>query len=292
MKISGIIQLSFILLCSPLISGLIKKAKNFFRMRQGASVFQPYFNLAKLFSKDESVSRNCSWIFHYTPVIVFASMAVAASMIPVFTRAPMGRAGDILVLIFIMAFARFFLSLAGLDAGSAFGGMGSSREMFISSLVEPVMLLSLFTVSLQSGSTDPGAISSFAGSRLSACVAAAAFFIAVLAETSRIPVDNQETHLELTMVHEAMVLEYSGRSLAFIEWASYIKQMVFLSIVTYMVPPHWGLPGYLLKMPVLLGAIALIEVSLAKMRLFRLVDLFGFAFVLSVMSVIMSVLGW
>jgi len=282
-------QVLSLIAVSPLISGIIRKIKNNIRMRKGPGIFQPYYDLAKLFGKEEVVSDNTSWIFRAAPFVVLASSVCALSLVPVFAPAvSFSIMGDFLALIFILALGRFFIALAGLDAGSAFGGMGSSREMFISTFAEPVALLSIFAVSLNAGSTDMAAVSAVYGFRLSSLIAALSLFIVTIAETSRIPVDNQETHLELTMIHEAMVLEYSGKSLALIELAAHIKQILFFSIAAAVVMP-WG--DFALKMAVIVIAVSLLEVSVAKMRLFRAVDFMSFAFVLSVMAVIISAVG-
>ncbi len=283
-------QVLSLIAVSPLISGIIRKIKNNIRMRKGAGIFQPYYNLAKLFGKEEVVSDNTSWIFRAAPFVVIASSICALCLVPVFApTVSFNLMGDFLALIFILALGRFFIALAGLDAGSAFGGMGSSREMFISTFAEPVALLSVFAVSLNAGSTNLAAVSAVHGLRLSSVVAAISLFIVTIAETSRIPIDNQETHLELTMIHEAMVLEYSGKSLALIELASHIKQVLFFSIIASVVIP-WG--NLALKMAAIMIAVSLLEVSVAKMRLFRAVDFLSFAFVLSVMAVIISAAGF
>ncbi|MFA5146842.1 MAG: NADH-quinone oxidoreductase subunit H [Candidatus Omnitrophota bacterium] len=299
-----LLQLVFFIGVAPFLSGLVTRIKNNIRMRRGQSVLQPYYNLAKLFSKGEVVSGTASWIFRAAPFVVISSALAAALLIPVFiSSSPLHRMGDLLALIFILALGRFFLALAALDAGSSFGGMGSSREMFISSLTEPVFVLAVFSVSLQFGSTD---ISAFGGAHaitVSSIVAAAALFLVTIAETSRIPVDNQETHLELTMVHEAMVLEYSGRSLALIEMASYIKQMIFFFLIAQIVLPAaipvsfeltrsllWAL-WYPVRMIIIAAAVALVEVSVAKMRLFRVADFLAFAFVLGVIATVCAILG-
>jgi formate hydrogenlyase subunit 4 len=293
MKILIIIAQALTLMAiSPLLSGLISKMKNNMRMRKGQSIFQPYYNLAKLLRKEEVISKNTSWIFRAAPYIVLASSITAALLIPVFAPGYyLNGMGDILLIIFIFALGRFFMALAGMDAGSAFGGMGSSREMFISSLIEPVMLLSIFVVSLNAGSTSIAALSGMHTIRLSVVIAAIAFFAAMIAETSRIPVDNQETHLELTMIHEAMTLEYSGRSLALIEFASYIKQAVFFSLLANVIMPWQGMSMFIVKITVICVSISLIEVSVAKMRLFRVVDLASFSFVLALVALIISSLG-
>jgi formate hydrogenlyase subunit 4 len=298
-----ITQIILFITLAPFLSGLIAKLKNNLRMRRGQGLFQPYYNLAKLFSKDEVISETASWIFRVTPFLVLSSVLVAAILIPVFIFvSPARQIGDFLVLIFIFALGRFFLALAALDTGSTFGGMGSSREMFISSLVEPALCMVIFAVSLQFGSTDILAFSGIHTTTVSSVVAALALLLVTLVETSRIPVDNQETHLELTMVHEAMVLEYSGRSLALIEMASYIKQMIFFFLIAQIIFPI-GLPAvslaqillwvlwYLLRLGIIAVIVALVEVTVAKMRLFRVADFLGFAFVLGVIATVCAILG-
>ncbi|MFH1857172.1 MAG: NADH-quinone oxidoreductase subunit H [Candidatus Omnitrophota bacterium] len=300
-----LIQTLFIIAASPLISGLIRKIKNTLRMRIGASIFQPYYNLIKLFAKEETVSENTSWIFRFTPLIVFASVVTASLLVPaLISPVSFNMMGDFLLIIFLLALGRFFMALAGLDAASAFGGMGSSREMFISGLAEPVAILSVFTVSISHGSTSLFVITNSAAAHFSTIIASFSLLMVLIAETSRVPVDNQETHLELTMVHEAMVLEYSGRSLALIEWASHIKQIIFFSLIANVMLP-WTMPiyggalsvaaagfaVYILKMAAIAVIVAVIEVSVAKMRLFRVVDFMGFAFILSLAAVVSAALG-
>ncbi|MFA5087591.1 MAG: NADH-quinone oxidoreductase subunit H [Candidatus Omnitrophota bacterium] len=289
---------------APFLSGLITKIKNNIRMRQGPGVFQPYYNLLKLWGKGEVVSGTASWILRAAPFVVFASSLTAALLIPVFILAsPLQCAGDFLALIFILALGRFFLALAALDTGSAFGGMGSSREMFISTLGEPAACLVIFSVSLQFGSTNISALSGVHAVSVASLAGAAALFLVAMAETARIPVDSQETHLELTMVHEAMVLEYSGRSLAMIEMASYLKQLVWFFLIAQIIFPiaspggeslaqffSW-LAWYVARMMIIVIVVALSEVSLAKMRLFRVVDFLGFAFILAMVAAICAFLG-
>ena len=300
----SILQLVFFIAVAPFFSGLITKVKNFLRMRKGQSIWQPYYNLAKLFSKGEVVSDTASWIFRFTPFIVIASTLCAAALIPLFIfYTPMNYAGDFLALIFIFALGRFFLALSALDTGSPFGGMGSSREMFISSLAEPAFCLVIFSLSLRFGSTSLAVLNVVHEAPFSAIIAGVALFLITLAETSRIPVDNQETHLELTMVHEAMILEYSGRSLALIEMAAYVKQMIFFFLIAQIVFPVAVLAAasliqiillglwYLVRIIIVAVMVAVVEVSVAKMRLFRVADFLGFAFVLGVIASICAVLG-
>jgi formate hydrogenlyase subunit 4 len=214
----------------------------------------------------------------------------------------MHLAGDFLALIFIFTLGRFFLSLAALDAGSSFGGMGSSREMFISSLVEPALCLTVFSLFLQFGSTDISSFNAVKTVSVSSIVGAIALFMVAIAETSRIPVDNQETHLELTMIHEAMTLEYSGRSLALIEMAAYIKQLIWFFLIAQIIFPMsvlnpsslsglflWGF-YYIIRILVIAVVMAVVEVSVAKMRLFRVTDFLGFVFVLGLIATICAIL--
>lgn len=289
-----ILQVVILITLAPLVSGFIRKLKNNLRMRKGAGILQPYYNLVKLFSKDEVISENASWIFRVTPLIVLGSTIAALLLVPI---APGGysldRMGDILTVIFILALGRFFLALAGIDAGSAFGGMGSSREMFISSIAEPTAILAVFAVAMNAGSTSLTAITGTGIIYLSGIIAGMALFIVTIAETSRIPVDNQETHLELTMVHEAMVLEYSGKGLALIELSSHIKQIIFFSILANAAVPiaAGGIFLYAAKIAVIAVFVALLEISVAKMRLFRVVDLLSFSIILSIMAVLLAAIG-
>jgi formate hydrogenlyase subunit 4 len=289
-----LLQMALFVALAPLASGIITWLKNNLRGRKGPGVFQPYFNLAKYFGKDEVISEHASWIFRAAPYIVFAATFTAACLVPAFFRLSQTQyVGDFIALIFLLSLGRFFLALAGLDPASAFGGMGSSREMFISSFVEPVALLAIFGVSLSLGTTNLLAVSGARAMTISTAVAVLALFIAMLAETSRLPVDNQETHLELTMIHEAMVLEYSGRSLALLELAAYLKQLIFLTIIANLVFTSFSLSPafYLLKIFGLAVVVALVELSLAKMRLFRIVDLLAFAALLAFLSIVGLVLG-
>ncbi len=290
----------FIIIIAPLVSGIITKIKNNLRMRKGPGIFQPYHNLIKLFYKEEVISETTSWIFRITPFIVLSSAVMAVFLVPVFTGA--GRSqyiGDFILIIFILALGRFFLALAGLDAGSSFGGMGSSREMFLSSMAEPAAIIAIFAVSLNAGTTNLGIISGAGAMKFSSIAASFSLLMVVIAETSRIPIDNQETHLELTMIHEAMVLEYSGRSLALIELASHVKQIVFFSLIAGILFPAavhgsaiiFSIAVYILKILGISAIISVIEVSVAKMRLFRAVDFLAFSFVIGLAAIVMSIMG-
>jgi formate hydrogenlyase subunit 4 len=283
-------QVLFLVLCAPLLSGFIRKIKNNLRMRKGASILQPYYTFIKMLSKDQVVSKHTSWIFTATPAIVLASSLCVCFLFPIFQpELLLPATGDLLTIFFIFALGRFFLALAGLDAGSSFGGMGSSREMFISSIAEPAAFVSLVVIGLNSGSTSVAAVNGPHVFRVSTLLAGFAFFMVTIAETSRIPVDNQETHLELTMVHEAMVLEYSGRSLALIELASHLKQLIFFTLLSWFLFPFLNNPAlqwfqFPLKIFIIGAVVAVFEVSLAKMRLFRTVDYLVFAFFIALLA--------
>jgi len=303
---SFLLQLAVVLGAAPLVTGLIRKTKARTQRRRGAGLFQPYADLAKLLRKDVVVSSVSSWLFRATPYIVFGSTLAIALLVPA-VAAPVAFnwMGDIITVIYLFALGRFFVALAGLDAGSAFGGLGSSREMSIASIIEPAMMLAIFTAAAPAGSTN---LSVIVG-RLSASPAAmlnparllafAGLFIVTLAESGRLPVDNPATHLELTMIHEAMILEYSGRYLAFIEWASQVKLMVFLVLMANMFFPL-GVAGDLSPFALALGAaailakvlllavvVALVESTNAKLRLFRVPELLTVAFILSLLALIL-----
>ncbi len=287
---NALLQILGIVILAPLASGLIRCIKNLARRRRGQPLLQPYFNLAKLFNKEEVVSHNASWIFSVAPYIVLAASLTAAFLIPLFSQA--NPAGDLFVLLFVLGLGRFFLSLAGLDTASSFGGMGASREMFVSGLCEPGLFLAFFVFALNSGSTGL-IVPEFAGVKASVLIVGFAFFLITLAETSRIPVDNQETHLELTMIHEAMVLEYSGRSLALLELAAQVKQLVLFVLLALVVPPYnCGLAMLGLKILAISATIALAEVSVAKMRLFRAVDYLVFGFIAALAGLAVFFMGW
>ena len=239
LSISAIfLQTVLLLVLAPLITGCIKNWKAKLQNRRGPRVWQPYFDLAKFLRKDMVISEHASWIFPAMPYVLFFSTLVAGLMVPmVSVQAPLSLFGGALAVIGLLALGRFFLALGGLDPASAFGGMGSSREMTIAAIAEPAFVLAIFTVAITAGSTDLSQMLRAAQgptwkllnpAHLLAC---AAMFIVLLAETGRIPIDNPATHLELTMIHEAMLLEYSGRYLAFIEWAASIKQLVLMALM-------------------------------------------------------------
>lgn len=281
-----IFQILLLVFFAPFLTGVIKKAKARLQNRRGPSLLQVYYDLYKLFSKNCVVSPTTSWIFHAAPYIYFSSTLAAAALLPLmkadFTFA------DIFMLIYLLTVGRFFLTLAALDAGSAFGGMGGSREMYVSVLVEPALLLSMLTVILRGSSSDLVNLQLTAYDTpfsLPYIFAAAAFMIVLVAETGRIPVDNPDTHLELTMIHEGMVLEYSGRYLGLISLASVIKQTIYISLFSILFIPWFGLllP---LKMICIALLLAFIETSTNKMRLFKLPSFLAVSGLLSLLALV------
>ncbi|MDA8387849.1 MAG: NADH-quinone oxidoreductase subunit H [Nitrospiraceae bacterium] len=297
------------LLLSPLLQGVIKKIKALSQGRVGSGVLQPYRDLTRLFKKEMVIPDSASWVFHAAPYIAFMAVIAASMMAPVLNAgAPVFRMGDIIALIYTLALGRFFLTLAGLDAGTAFGGEGSSREATVAILVEPTMGLAIFTAAIAAGSTGIAAITKSSNILQSPAnvLAFAAFFVALLAETGRVPVDNPDTHLELTMIHEGMVLEYSGRYLALLEWAHYMKQMLLFTVAIDLFFPFGVSAGgsffallpvipkagilYALKLLLLAAAVAVTESSRAKLRFFQLPSLLGGAFVLALLSIITLVM--
>src|SRR3989338_6964300 len=282
-------QTFIILAVSPFVVGLIRKVKARLQCRRGASVLQPYSDLAKLFKKGVVISTTTSWIFTATPYILFAFTLAASLLVPTFlSRVPLSFAGDVITVVSLLTVGTFFLMLAGMAAGSPFGGMGSGREAIVFSLTEPAMILSIFAVGLTAGSTNlsPTAhktalLQGIVTDPPPHLMALAALFIVTLAETGRVPVDNPATHLELTMIHEAMILEYSGRYLALIEWASALKLLLFLTLLGNIFAP-WGIATepepawmalgllvWLAKVSGLAVVIGVIESMFAKLRLDR-----------------------
>ena len=285
-----VIQLLMAGLGAPLLMGSVRKLKARLQGRRGASVFQPYRDLRKLLAKEAVISENTSWIFRFTPYLVASVMLLSALLIPMLsTRTPLGFIGNIIVLMYLLLLATFFLALAGLDAGSAFGGMGSSREMIIAALAEPTVMIAIFAIALRVGSTSldeivrRGADDSLLLLNPGHLLAFVAFFIVALAETGRLPIDNPSTHLELTMIHEAMILEYSGRHLAllsnlFFPWG--------VASTLEPVPVAIAFAALVLKIGTLAAAVAILETSIAKLRLFRVPELLSGSFTLALLAVI------
>ena len=299
-----------LLLLAPLLSGCIRNWKAKLQNRRGARIWQPYSDLVKFLRKDMVISEHASWVFPFAPYVVFLTALLAGLLVPMVTaQAPLSLFGGVLALVGLLALGRFFLALGGLDPGSAFGGMGSSREMTIAAIAEPAMMLAIFTVAITAGSTDLSQIVQAAQSPAwkllnpTHVMAFAALFIVLLAETGRIPVDNPATHLELTMIHEAMLLEYSGRYLALMEWGASIKQLVLMTLLVNIFFPigiaadttpaalghrRAGLSSA--KLLVLAGAVVLVETTNAKLRLFRVPDLLSAAFVLATLALLSTFL--
>ena len=305
-----LLQTLLLLLLAPLVSGIIKNWKAKLQNRRGPRPWQVYLDLAKFLRKDMVISEHASWIFSFAPYVLFTSALLAGLMVPTLaTPAHLSLFGGALALIGLLALGRFFLALGGLDPASAFGGMGSSRDMTLSAIAEPALMLAIFTVAITAGSTD---LSQICRSTQSATwrllnpahvLAFAAMFVVLLAETGRIPVDNPATHLELTMVHEAMLLEYSGRFLALMEWGASIKQLVLMTLLANVFVPvglavseagpgalALSLLAYLAKLLALAAAVVLVETTNAKLRLFRVPDLLSAAFVLATLALLSTFL--
>lgn len=304
----AILQTVLFVALAPLLAGFLKFCKCRLQNRAAPSFLQPYRDLLKLTRKQPVMSEDASWLFCVAPYIIFTMMILAATVIPLIAvDMPTSESADVIVLVGFFAFARFFLALAGLDVGTAFGGMGSSREMTISSLAEPAMLMAVFTITMTASNTDlSGAIHHIlnSGSTLhpSFVFALFALILVAVAETGRIPVDNPTTHLELTMIHEAMILEYSGRHLALIEWASQLKLMLYGVLIANLFFP-WGiaqsftfgalsfaLVALVLKLIVLSIFLALAETAVAKMRLFRVQEYLGFAYLLGLLGMLSHII--
>jgi len=282
-----------LLIIAPLVAGIIKKIKARLQNRRGSSVFQVYFDLVKLLAKDSVTSPTVSWIFSVAPYIYFAGALAASSLVPIFYFSGKGF-GDIFMLIYLLALGRFFLVLASLDAGSAFGGMGGAREMFIAVMVEPALLLSMCTIVFKAQTSSLGfMVSNVMNSPFSLAYifAAIAFFIVLIAETGRIPVDNPDTHLELTMIHEGMILEYSGRKLALILWATAVKQIVMILLFVVLFLP-WNIVGaasliwLFIKVLLVAMIIAIAETSTNKMRLFKVPNFLAVSCLLSLLALV------
>jgi formate hydrogenlyase subunit 4 len=299
-------QMVLVLLLAPGLTGLVRKLKARLQRRRGPPLLQPYRDLVKLARKEVVLAENASWLFRVVPYIVFAATWVAAALVPTFaTGLVFSWTADLIAIVALLASARFFLALAGLDVGTSFGGIGSSREMMIATLAEPAMLLMVFTLALVAGSTQLSSVAAAliapgVGLRVSLGLALVALVMVAIAENGRIPIDNPATHLELTMVHEAMVLEYSGRHLAMIELAASLKLLLYVSLIACVFLP-WGIaaPGAGIgAFPAALGLyaaklvaggtlLALFEVSIAKMRVFRVPEFLGAALMLALLATLL-----
>jgi formate hydrogenlyase subunit 4 len=300
------VQMLLVLLLAPLLTGFVRKVKARLLRRRGPPLVQPYRDLARLLRKEVVLAANASWLFRVIPYIVFAATWVAASLVPTFRTGLMfSWSADLIALIALLGSGRFFLALAGMDVGTGFGGIGASREMMIASLAEPAMMMIVFAIALIAGSTQLSTMAAFmnspeVGLRVSLGLGLIALIIVAIAENARVPVDNPATHLELTMVHEAMVLEYSGRHLALIELATFLKLLLYVSLIACLFAP-WGIEvatadpaevalgvaSYVGKLATGGFLLALFETAIAKMRVFRVPEFLGAALMLALLATLL-----
>jgi formate hydrogenlyase subunit 4 len=299
------VQMLLVVALAPLLLGFTRTVKARMLRRRGPPILQPYRDLLKLIRKEAVIADNASWLFRAAPYMIFAATWVAAALVPTFaTGLTFSWVGDLIAIIALVGSARFFLALASMDIGTSFGGIGSSREMLFASLAEPAMIMIVFTVALVAGSTQLSFIAAFMQShatlRVSLGMALVALIIVAVAENARIPVDNPATHLELTMVHEAMVLEYSGRHLAVLELAAAVKLLLYVSLIACVFVP-WGLApagsgvaayatgaaAYLGKLLAGGFLLVLLETSIAKMRVFRVPQFLGAALMLGLLGTLL-----
>ena len=299
-------QMLLVLLLAPLFTGYVRKVKARLVRRRGPPLIQPYRDLVRLVRKEVVLAESASWLFRTIPYLVFAAIWVAASLVPTFRTGLMfSWSADLIAIIALLGSARFLLALAGMDIGTSFGGIGSSREVMIASLAEPAMIMIVFTLALIAGSTQLSTMAAFmassaVGLRVSLGLGLIALTMVAIAENGRIPIDNPATHLELTMVHEAMVLEYSGRHLALIELSSSLKLLLYVSVIACLFAP-WGIESagaavptltigvaaYIGKLAVGGFLLALFETSIAKMRVFRVPEFLGAALMLGLLATLL-----
>jgi formate hydrogenlyase subunit 4 len=299
-------EMLLVLALAPLLTGFVRKGKARLLRRQGPPLIQPYRDLLRLMRKEVVLANNASWLFRACPYLIFAATWVAAALVPTFAAGLIfSWSADLIAIVALLGLARFFLALAGLDIGTSFGGIGSSREAMIASLAEPAMLMIVFTLALIAGSTQLSTMASFlasgaAGLRVSLGLALIALVMVAIAENARIPVDNPATHLELTMVHEAMVLEYSGRHLALIDLSAELQLLLYLSLIVCLFMP-WGIAAqgadlaaialgigaYVVKLAAGGFLLAVFETSIAKMRVFRVPEFLGAALMLGLLATLL-----
>jgi formate hydrogenlyase subunit 4 len=303
----AVVQVLLYLVGAPLLAGWVKRVKCHLQNRAAPSLFQPYRDLGKLLRKHTVLAENASWLFRTAPYVIFGATLLAAAVVPLIAlQLPTAAIADAIVLAGFLALARFFIALAGLDIGTAFGGMGSSREVMIGALAEPALLMTVFTVAMSASTTNLSEAMGFTLTsglvlRPSFVFAMLGLMLVAVAETGRVPVDNPATHLELTMVHEAMILEYTGRHLALIELASAIKLMLYMTLIANLFLP-WGIAIELTPRELAEGLVAIAaklallgvvlvawEISLAKMRVFRVPLYLGSAFLLSLLGMLTHV---
>ena len=298
------VQMVLVVAIAPAVLGLTRKVKARLLRRIGPPVLQPYSDLWKLMHKEAVLAENASWVYRVAPYLIFAATWVAAALVPSYaTGLLFSWSADLIAIVALLGTARFALALAGMDVGTAFGGIGASREMMIASLAEPAMLLIVFTVALVAGTTQLSAVATLfatgsVGLRVSLGLGLFAFMFVAIAENARIPIDNPATHLELTMVHEAMVLEYSGRHLAMIEAAAALKLVLYFSLIACLFLPFGiagpgagpaalglGFAAYLAKIFIFAVLLPIGETSVAKMRVFRYPIFLGSAFAAAALAV-------
>jgi formate hydrogenlyase subunit 4 len=299
-------QMALVLALAPLLTGFVRKVKARLLRRKGPSIVQPYRDLLRLMRKEVVLAESASWLFRIVPYLIFATTWVAAALVPTFAVGLLfSWSADLIAIIALLGSARFFLALAGLDVGTSFGGIGSSREVMIASLAEPAMIMIIFTLALLAGTTQLSGIASFmlegeVGLRVSLGLALVALIMVAIAENARIPVDNPATHLELTMVHEAMVLEYSGRHLAMIEAAAMLKLLLYVALLACVFLP-WGIAAsgagarayaigaaaFVAKLAAGGILLAIFETSIAKMRVFRVPQFLGAALMLGLLGTLL-----
>ena len=299
-------EMLLVLAAAPLLTGFVRKCRAHLQRRRGASVLQPYRDLVRLLRKDVVLAASASWLFRAAPYLIFAATWVAAALVPTFATGLMfSWSADLIAIVALLGSARFFLALAGLDVGTSFGGIGASREMMIASIAEPAMIMMVFTLALIARSTQLSTIAetmTFAhvGLRVSLAFALVALVLVAIAENGRIPIDNPATHLELTMVHEAMVLEYSGRHLAMIELAAQVKLLLYVSLIACLFAP-WGIAGpespawtyamgmgaWVAKLSIGAALLATFETATAKMRVFRVPNFLGAALMLGLLGTLL-----
>ncbi len=298
-------QMLLMLALAPAVTGLIRKMKARLQRRAGPPILQPYRDLRRLLGKEVVLADNTSWLFRAAPYLIFAATWVAASLVPSFqTGLLFSWSGDLIAIVALLGLARFLQAAAALDGGTSFGGIGASREVMIASLAEPAMMMIVFTVALVAESTQLSTIANFmtanGGLRVSLAMALVALIIVALAENARIPLDNPATHLELTMVHEAMVLEYSGRHLAMIELAGSLRLLLYMALIACIFVPFGLITGqagpaaigralaaFGLKIGIASLLLATFETSIAKMRVFRVPNLLGIALMLGLLGTLL-----
>ena len=301
-----LLQMTLVIALAPGLTGLVRKVKARLTRRRGPPLLQPYFDLARLARKEAIVAHSATSYFRFAPYLIFASTWVAAALVPTFaTGLLFSWSADLIAIVALLGFARFALTLAGMDVGTSFGGLGSSREAMFATLAEPAMMAIVFCLALLAGSTQLSTIAEVMighhiGLRVTLAMALVALVMVALAENGRVPIDNPATHLELTMVHEAMILEYSGRHLALIELAAMLKLLLYVSLIACVFVP-WGVAigdasvsarligagAYAGKLAVAAVALGTFETSIAKMRVFRVPDFLGAALMLGLLGALL-----